>query len=117
MDRSDSARNLTNLITPNKKAISYILSAVFTLLNVVHLPWLLYVVYLLLAGLDFGTHLEMLVLFPWILIQLPSMLAVAVEIGFLIWARKGLRYCKVNLVLFSFYLLQIIAFDLCVFFG
>lgn len=100
-----------------KKVFSIILSAVFGLLNVLHLPWLLYVLYLVVQSLDFGTHLEMLVLLPWIFIELPSILLIAAEIVFLICARRHLRRCRLNLCLFFTYVFQLIAFNLCIFFG
>lgn len=100
-----------------KKVFSIILSVAFGLYNLVHLPWLAYVVYLVVRSLDFGTHLEMLVLLPWFFIEMPSIIPIAAEIAFLIFARGHLRRCRLNLALFFVYILQVIAFNLIIFFG
>lgn len=100
-----------------KKVFSIILGAAFGIVNVLHLPWLLYVLYLVVQSLDFGTHLEMFVLLPWIFIEAPSIIPIAAEIAFLIFARGHLRRCRLNLCLFFIYVFQLIAFNLCIFFG
>ncbi len=99
------------MTTTNKKGFALLLTVGFIVFNLLHIIfpiWL--IVEDIQAGTVIGTGIELAVLFPW-MIEAVSVLAVIGQ-GIYYIAFRKIRYFDLpNFILFVFYIIQVILFN------